>query len=260
MIQAKELIPLFIRDRLRFLKKPRLSLLRLLLRLSAQEKVMQGPFTGMKFCIPDYNTAMLSGTWEKELWETLDNFLSIDPKRILCIGAAEGYYAVGLGIRFPDCRIIAFEQQRKYQFMLGRLTLENDLSNLQIKGKCNPNVLQQTLGENPDSTIVICDVEGYEIELLDPDNIKSLSKSYILVELHPMYVENCEATLLSRFSQTHEISKIKGRTRTLEDLPARTVSFLSLLFGKETILSLMEEGRPYPMDWLWMKPKRCLLK
>ena len=80
MIQAKELVPLFIRDRLRFLKKPRLSLLRFLLRLTAQEKVMQGPFTGMKFSVPDYNTAMLSGTWEKELWETLDDFLAIDPK------------------------------------------------------------------------------------------------------------------------------------------------------------------------------------
>ena len=255
MIQAKKLVPLFIRDRLRFLKKPRLSLLRFLLRLTAQEKVMQGPFTGMKFCVPDYNTAMLSGTWEKELWETLDDFLAIDPKRILCIGAAEGYYAVGLGIRFPNCRIIAFEQQRKYQIMLGRLSIENDLSNLQLQGKCTPNTLQQTLGANLDSSIVICDVEGYEIELLDPSNIKSLSKSYILVELHPMYVENCESIILNRFTQSHEISKIKGRVRTLDDLPTRAVSFLSLLFGKETILSLMEEGRPYPMDWLWMRPK-----
>lgn len=256
MLKVKELVPLFIRDRLRFLKKPRLSLLRFLLRLTAKEKVMQGPFTGMKFCVPDYNTAMLSGTWEKELWETLNDFVTIDPKRILCIGAAEGYYAVGLGIRFPNCRIIAFEQQRKYQFMLGRLSRENDFSNLQIKGKCTPNVLQQTLGANPGSTIVICDVEGYELELLDPINIKSISKSHILVELHPMYVENCEAIILARFSQTHEISKINGRIRTLDDLPARTVSFLSLLFGKKTILSLMEEGRPYPMDWLWMRPKR----
>ena len=76
-----------------------------------------------------------------------------------------------------------------------------------------------------------------------------------MVELHPMYVENCESIILNRFTQSHEISKIKGRVRTLDDLPTRAVSFLSLIFGKETILSLMEEGRPYPMDWLWMKPK-----
>ena len=177
MIKVKGLVPMFIKDRLRFLKKPRLYLLRFILRLTAQEKVMQGPFTGMKFCVPDYNTAMLSGTWEKVLpQKTLDDFLAIDPKRILCIGAAEGYYAVGLGIRFPNCRIIAFEQQIKYQIMLGRLSIENDLTNLQLQGKCTPNTLQQTLGANLDSSIVICDVEGYEIELLDPVNINESLK------------------------------------------------------------------------------------
>ena len=84
-------------------------MLRFILRLTAQEKVMQGPFTGMKFCVPDYNTAMLSGTWEKELWETLDDFLAIDPKRILCIGAA--VIMPWFGIRFPNCRIIALNNK-----------------------------------------------------------------------------------------------------------------------------------------------------
>ena len=65
-------------------------------------KIMQGTFAGMDFKVPDFNTAMLLGTWELELRETLQEILSINPSGVICIGAAEGYYAIGMAIKFPE--------------------------------------------------------------------------------------------------------------------------------------------------------------
>ena len=71
------------------------------------QKILSGLFAGT-FDIPDFNTAMMIGTWEKELH---DFFFNLEIQNdILCIGAAEGYYAVGLAKSFPDFEIYAMSQ------------------------------------------------------------------------------------------------------------------------------------------------------
>ena len=68
-----------------------------------------------------------------------------------------------------------------------------------------------------------------------------------------MYVKNCEKILLSRFASTHDAVVIKGKKRTIDDLP-KELTFLKYLAPANRINSLMSEGRPYPMNWIWLKP------
>jgi hypothetical protein len=249
-----KLFPLKLRDSFRFLKHPYQTFLRFVLKKQSKLKIMQGPFQGMKFDVPDFNTAMLVGTWELELVECVDQLNCIAPSAIICIGAAEGYYAIGMAIRFPDLKVIAYEEQEKYLKFLTDLAESNGVNNVIPRGKCAPADIENTINESGLKPLIICDVEGFEIELLDPQISPGLKSAYILVELHDMYVTRCEETLLDRFEKSHTSKIIYGRNRLVSDLPER-LRFLRFFSTTSTLVNLMNEGRPYPMKWLWLKPK-----
>lgn len=209
----------------------------------------------MSFDVPNFNTAMLLGTWEMELTETIAEFKEFNPSSIICIGAAEGYYAVGLALNFPNLKIDAFEQDIVYRDFLRDLTGKNQCTNVNILGKCEGQILAKTLGKSGDSPLIICDIEGGEVDLLTIHDVPQLKSSFILVEVHEMYVEDCEKILLDRFSNTHVSRVIKGKVRDTKDIP-QEVSWLRLISNKSSLITLMNEGRPYPMNWILFCPTK----
>jgi hypothetical protein len=247
-----------IKDRLRCLKHPHYSLLRLIIKFRCGSKILSGPFCGMSFNIPNFNTAMLLGTWEKELANTINEFKEITPSSIICIGAAEGYYAVGLAKDYPNLTTYAFEQNIKYRILLNNLALENHCTNIKILGKCNNESLSKTLDKSGEKPLIICDIEGGEIDLLDIHAVPLLENSFILVEVHEMYVQDCENVLLKRFSSTHESKIIGGSVRDIKDIPHK-IKWLRLISSKSRLLNLMNEGRPYPMNWILFYPNKHVL-
>lgn len=98
------------------------------------------------------------------------------------------------------------------------------------------------------------DCKGYETQLLKMINPTILNKSDILVEMHQMYRPGCTQTLKERFSSTHVIEEIKGHHRSINDWPKK-IKLLRYLYPTELLLDFMDEGRPYPMNWFYMKPK-----
>jgi hypothetical protein len=227
----------------------------MLLGVRTGRRVVSGSFQGMKFNLPNFNTAMLLGTWEKELFQVIEVIKNSSYSKILCIGAAEGYYAVGLGLNHKDTPVIAFEEIPEYRSFLQNLAESNRLKNIRFKKRCNRENLKDSLDSDTGRcSLIFCDIEGGEIELLNPEKITSLRNSHILVEIHEMYQTNCEKTLIERFSNTHQIQIVKGQERTVTDLPPR-LSFLNYICSQDKILSFMSEGRPYPMNWLWLTPK-----
>ena len=215
---------------------------------------MKGIFSGMLFDVKNFNTAMLVGTWELELEEQITNLINKKPSNIYCIGAAEGYYAVGLATKLPSSNVYAFEIQKTYRNFLFNLSSSNNCKNIEIHGECTTELLHQFLSTDKSSSLVFCDIEGGEINLLDLNKIPELKNTSILVEVHEMYVANCEKILINRFKNTHSYIVIQGRERTLQDLPEE-LYFLRFISTPQKIISLMGEGRPYPMNWLYFEPK-----
>jgi hypothetical protein len=215
---------------------------------------MKGIFSGMLFDVKNFNTAMLIGTWELELEEQITNLINKKPSNIYCIGAAEGYYAVGLATKLPSCNVYAFEIQETYRNFLTNLSFSNNCKNIEVHGECTSEVLHQFISTDNSSSLVLCDIEGGEINLLDLNKIPELKKASILVEVHEMYVTNCEKILINRFKNSHSYIIIQGRERTLQDLP-KELYFLRFISTPRKIISLMGEGRPYPMNWLYFEPK-----
>jgi hypothetical protein len=169
------------------------------------------------------HSAKLLGTCEKELHAIIDEILVEHFDAIIDFGAAEGYYAVGLARSSPSpCGIIAFEAQELGRQLLRELAARNSVKNLDIRGACNVMSLEEALA-SAHRKLIICDVKGFETELLDPDRVPSLLQCAILVELHGSPGTPFSDMIRLRFSHSHRIKEVLSVHRTWEDFPAENL-------------------------------------
>ena len=190
----------------------------------------------------------LLGIYESEVNEAVEDCCSHGYKTILNVGAAEGYYAVGLARRCPGALVHAFETEAEGREMIQQLAAINGCADrIQVHGLCTPDDLQLLLQNHPDALLVM-DVEGAEDDLLQPERIPELAGCRILVELHEFAVPGIRNRLRERFAPTHEIQEYLSEERRLEDLPVR-----SLLLDR-WLIKLTREFRPEAMSWYDLKP------
>ena len=185
-------IPLYVQDAFRFVRYPKVRRRRqmhrqILDRLERPSEVVQGPFRGMRYISVAYCSEVLPkllGTYECELDPAIEAICRAGCDRIVDIGAAEGYYAVGMALRNPEATIIGFEMNPTARFYLRRLSRCNGVEDrIQIEGTCDTESLREAL-EDARLPAVICDCEGAEDGLLRPDRVESLRRALILVETH----------------------------------------------------------------------------
>jgi Putative methyltransferase len=218
--------------------------------------VARGPFAGMRYITSSVGSALipkLLGIYERELNMCVEGACLLNFPLIVDIGAAEGYYAVGLARRNPNSRIVAFEMETKGRTALKEMVGRNSVANrVEIRGKCEMEDLQATLA-NVDRALIVCDTEGYEEKLLDPQTVPVLCRAAILVELHDFIIPGITEELKRRFSATHRIEHIWQQPRSQADFPWRTLG--TMLLPKSYLDWAVSEWRPVRMAWLWMEPK-----
>ena len=217
--------------------------------------VQQGPFAGLKIVTLSAGSAFipkLLGIYERELNECVEELIASRPSVVIDIGAAEGYYAVGLARRLPESHVIAFEMQESARDKLAQNASANGVTDrLEIRGCCDVECLRQALSNFPNPAVV-CDVEGAENELLDPESVPKLSNAQVLVELHDFIRPGTTERLIQRFSPTHSITQIDQTPRPRDDFPWKTPG--TRLLPKRYLDWAVSEWRPVPMSWLWMTP------
>lgn len=192
------------------------------------------------------------GIYERELHSAIESVCAGDFARIIDIGAADGYYAVGLAKRCPTARVIAFEGDAYGQMRLRRTAqLNGVLDSIEILGRCEQGDLRQALGGSS-STFILCDVEGYEEVLLDPAGVPELKSASILVELHEANVPGIEVLMRGRFAGTHSIVAIEQERRHWREYPFWTV--LTYFIPNKYRAFVVNERRGDGMVWLWMTP------
>lgn len=186
--------------------------------------VEYGPFIGMPYLPRNsgatYVLPKLLGTYELELSKSVERFVKLNVRSIVVIGAAEGYYAVGLACRLINAHVTAFEGVPKLRDLLSRLALLNNVRDrIEIKGFCAMIDLVDLHPISP--CLVICDVEGAERELLDPQLATFLRKAMIIVEVHEDTdgSQELRAVLEDRFSNTHSVQHILPAVRLRSSLP-----------------------------------------
>lgn len=213
----------------------------------------RGPFSGVAYLPRNsgatYLLPKLLGTYELELSESIERFVKLNVRSIVVIGAAEGYYAVGLAHRLANANVIAFEGAPKLRDLLARLALQNNVRDqIEIKGFCEINDLVELHPISP--CLVICDVEGAERELLDPQRATFLYQASVIVEVHEDNYGSQELRKLieRRFSNTHSIQHVLPAARLRSSLPA----FPS--FDEWEFAELMYERLLSAQGWLVLVP------
>jgi len=255
-------LPIVLGDAFRYLRYPqvrrrRQARGRILGRLQSPGRIAQGPFRGMRYISSAYHSEVLPklvGTYERELGPAIEAICRAGCDRIVDIGVAEGYYAVGMALRNDRAAVVGFERNPSARYYSRRLAARNGVSDrLRLLGNCDPDALNNAL-EGARRPAVICDCEGAEDLLLRPDRIEPLRRAFVLVETHDGLeteagvLEGITDRLCERFGPTHAIEAIASRERSRDDLPPDTI------LSPEEAAEAMDEGRPWA-QWLFMSPK-----
>ncbi|MFM9058541.1 MAG: hypothetical protein ACKOSQ_05410 [Planctomycetaceae bacterium] len=215
-------------------------------------RVLTGPFAGMRYGTDSTCGTLgpkLLGTYERELAPVVERIVAAGRGRIIDVGAAEGWYAVGLLTRLPAARGVAFESTAGGRALLRDMALANGVADrLDIRGHCGVAELAATVEAfRPD--LVVCDAEGAEREILDPIAIPRLAGIDMLVEIHDFIDPATGAALERRFRHTHTIERIATRPRRAADVPAVGG------FSPSERLTLADELRPCRMEWFWLQAR-----
>lgn len=250
-------IPLGIRDRVRWMKHPVRSALAQYVRWRARHRIASGPFEGLRFPVSPYDRHHLAywlGTQEMELATVVERIVRTGCRTVLNVGSAEGYYASGLAARMPQARVVAFEGDERKHPYFWRMARANDVaSRLTLRGFCTRQQFADALRASSGPVVVVMDIEGGELGLLDPTSIPELRGAAIFVETHDVFAAGCTDTLVERFGATHAIERIASRPRTLADVPRR-FRHAARLFPR-SFLTLLDEQRAGSQEWLYMTPR-----
>jgi hypothetical protein len=220
--------------------------------------ILSGPFAGMKYlnevCWGPIEPKWL-GCYEQELHPLLKRILNSKYAQIVDVGSAEGYYAVGLAMKLPTAQVYSFEVDPWARAQQRRLAALNGVRNITIGKLCTPNDLQSHLSGH---SLLICDIEGGEYELLNPVITSALLEYDILVELHDAHdvglmIKLGAQELTRRFSASHRITEVKVA-------PRKSSSFSSLVGCKltdEELALCVNELRPREQVWLWLQARQA---
>jgi predicted O-methyltransferase YrrM len=219
-------------------------------------RIPRGPFSGMRYIRNSVGSAYvpkLLGIYERELNDYVEEACASRFPLIVDIGAAEGYYAVGMSLRNPNARVIAFEMQERGRRALEEMAALNGVaSRIQIRDECGCADLRAALTRS-ERALVICDVEGDEEKLLDPATIPALARTQLLVETHDFVSRGVTKRLIERFTLTHKVRRIWQEARNQNEMPYSTLA--TALLPRRYLDWAVSEWRPEKMSWLWMEPR-----
>jgi hypothetical protein len=238
---------------------PRWQLATFLVRSVARRRIVAGPFSGMRIELSPLSSrhllSYILGSQELELREAIDGIVARGYRTILNIGAADGYYSVGLAMRSPKARVEAFEALPELHPVIARTAAANGVANrVAIEGTCTSDVLRSRLGAAAGPVLILMDIEGGEVGLLDPEKTPELARADILVETHDAFVADATATLIHRFRDTHDIACYVARPRVLNDFPPDFLPLLRRWFP-DLAVELMNERRTGQQRWLLLTAK-----
>lgn len=214
--------------------------------------VKRGPFEGLQYPPREEWASCrfekIIGAYEAEIHPFLESILHEDFGVILNVGAAEGFYGVGLARMFEDSRVIAFEADPAKAEFLGRLAALNGVSDrIQLEGLCGESDFRELEGSPPD--LLVCDIDGGEKDLLDPGRFPWLRDTIILLELHDCFLPGLSSLIRERFTPSHRIDCVMNAGLAYEEYP----ELHGLLF--EEIYAMVGEDRRGLQTWFLMTPE-----
>jgi hypothetical protein len=197
--------------------------------------VQYGPFAGMHWLDNPHRGrseqgGMILGLYEQEVLENLVR-APAHFRVFVDVGAADGYYAVGLLHNGRVDRSVAFESMPECRAAIARLAAKNNVSDkIAILGTVSDHFddILRTHKINSHETMFLIDIEGTEFQILTERVFAFLKGSLIVVETHAhIYADpNAEMErLIKTASATHRATtwfpgpRNPWTLRELDDFP-----------------------------------------
>jgi hypothetical protein len=221
--------------------------------------VKQGPFKGMKYIDKahvGFVCHKLTGTYEKEIQHIIHDELNKSYDAIIDVGSAEGYYAVGMALFGKSSTVVSFEGTARGRELQIRLAKLNNVDHkISIKEYCDAESLYIEMSKFKDC-LLICDVDGFELALLNINLNSHLSHTTMIIECHNHCYSSMEKDLMERFSETHDIISIPVRKCVdYSDYPNPNFWY-KILPKKYKDFPIRETERAVEDSWLYLKPKK----
>lgn len=153
-------------------------------------EVQRGPFAGLK--LDRKNSASkgqlglkIFGLYESVVVEAIEKFGPFGD--LVNIGACDGYFTLGLLRSELAKRSICFETVRSRQKAIQRYAADNDLDDrVVVLGTADERIGAQIARYDfePRRSLMICDIEGAEFELLTKRFLEQLIGATMIIELH----------------------------------------------------------------------------
>jgi len=216
--------------------------------------VQRGPYSGMK--LGDRSNISqgplglkILGLYESLVVEKIHSIKDFDD--FINFGAADGYMALGPLFNASCKRAICFEMTKEGRDAVKRnAEINNILDALVIKGKVDQHIISllSELKINPSGSVVLCDIEGAEFEVLTKEVFTFLRGATIIVELHDKLINNGhglrEKLLKNIPSDAHTQIISQKRASSFDG-----ISDLEELNDSDRAL-VMSEGRKFFGEWL----------
>ena len=248
-LQGAEANQVQLNNALRLLSKWRNVLIQNTLLQAQGTMVMQGPLAGMDFLSQSAegcHIAKLLGCYEQPLQPFIEQAITNAYPTILNIGCAEGYYAVGMARRMPITQVLAFDLNPKAQEVCTALAQKNKVTNrVKVGALFKPEDFAKYTNQK---VLVLCDIEGAEKDLLNPELAPTLKGMDLIVESHECIIPGITQILIDRFKDTHQITLVQDNgQRQLKDAP----QWFNNLSHLDQLLATWE-WRSGPTPWLVM--------
>ncbi len=211
--------------------------------------VTSGPFKGLKMQLPVHAGAplpMILGLYESELHPFIEGAIARAYAHVVNIGCGDGYYLTGMARRMPQSKFFGYDINPKAREGATQSAALNDVSGrVTISGEFRGEDFSAHPANN---TLVICDIEGGEDDLLDPAKYPGLKGHDVVVELHEVYRPGISERLRQRFGATHDIIFFDHQPKQ-----AKVPQLQGLSEMDEFLLHY--EGRGGPTPWFVMTVK-----
>jgi|TARA_B100000795_G_scaffold260913_1_gene237218 hypothetical protein len=220
-------------------------------------QVAYGTFKGMKLSKNTYWSkndiiTHILGVYEKHVLKKIIEFSKKGNYPFIDIGAADGYFAIGMAFSETFKKIYAFEIDEEGRRSLNR-NIENNLckDKVVVDIEANFETLKEIVDKNK-SAVILIDIEGSEFDLLDDNLLQLLSNCYIVCELHPTLSANGfekQNMLINNAKAFFDVSIIQR-----ESYSPNKFSELNEFTDEERLIAF-GEGRENNMNWLILEPK-----
>lgn len=217
--------------------------------------VRHGPFAGMRYgrahAIGSEVLPKLLGSYESEIHDVVEEICERSYSKIVNVGCAEGYYAVGLALRIPSARVYAYDVDSDARRLCRAMAKRNGVdSRVTVGSEITRDEIAQ-FGSSP-RTLFVVDCEGCEAELLTAEVAQMLWQTELLIETHDFVDPTISDSLRSHFEQSHEVKAILSIPDTAK---TENCAFQELdALDPEGRSLVLRELRPGLMRWLYMTP------